>query len=109
MEKIGIDGIWKVIDLALSLHQAYDKANADGKINFLDAPLLMKPALKIIPAVQAASMALKEIKDLDDLERADLLQRVKSSYDIADDIVEKKVEDGLDLVLHIAQYVGAVV
>lgn len=106
MEKLGIEGIKSVLAFPLSIHMAYAAANADGKIDMLDVPLLMGPAMKLVPAMQKAKQAVAEIKDLDTNERAELNDWAKVEYDIADDTLEAKVEASIDVLLSIAVLVG---
>ena len=90
----------------LSLHMAYDKADADGKIDVNDLTYLLEPVTKLIPAVQNAKAALDQVRDLDEAERADVNAWAKSTYDIADDQLEEKIEAGIDVLLSVAVLVG---
>jgi len=101
-----INGIKDVLAFPLSLHMAFDKANADGKIDAMDIGLLLDPVTKLIPAIQNAKEALEELKDMDASERAELNAWAKSTYDIADDVLEEKVEASVDVLLSVAVLVG---
>lgn len=101
-----VDKIKAVLALPLSLHMAYEKAKADGKIDVADVALLMDPMMKLIPAISGAKEALEQIKALDEAERADVNAWVQQTYDIAEDELEFKIEAGIDVVLSIAKLVG---
>ena len=96
-----------VLAFALSVHMAYDKAKADGKIDLTDLPLAVGPIMKLLPAIDGISKVPAELKDLTDEERDALMEWAKAEYDIADDALEALVEGGIALALHVAQYVGA--
>lgn len=95
-----------VLAFPLSVHMAYDKAQADGKMDVSDVGYLMDPVMKLIPAVQEASGALEQLKNLNDEGRADINAWAKSEYDIADDVLEEKIEAGLDVALSIGVLIG---
>lgn len=97
----------EVLDFAMSLHMAYEAANADGKIDLMDAGLLTQPVMKLIPAIEEIKKVGEEVKNLSSEDRAEMEQWLKATYDIADDKLEMKVEKGLALALHIAEFVGA--
>lgn len=101
-----VDDIFAVVSVPLSLHMAIDKAKADGKIDLADLPLLVDPLMKLIPAIPAVTGAMEKIKTLTPQERMDLNAKIKAVYDIADDELEAKVEEGMALLLHIGQFVG---
>lgn len=101
-----IDKIKAVLAFPLSLHMAYDKAKADGKFDASDVGFLIDPVTKLVPAIQGAKEALEQIKDLDQTERQDIDAWAVSTYDIADDALEKKVEGAVDVLLSIAVFVG---
>lgn len=96
-----------VLAFPLGLHMAYDKAQADGKLDVADIAFLVDPLVKLPAAVTGAGLALEQLKDLDESERKDVLDWAKASYDISDDVLEAKVESGLALVLELAKFLGA--
>jgi len=108
MEKLGVAGIKKVLAFPLSLHMAYDLAKADGKVDINDLGHLMKPGMTLAGAVPMAKQAYAELKDLDETERADIMQWAQAEYDIKDDVLEAKVEAGLKLAMDIALFIGAI-
>ena len=101
-----VNGIKDVLAFPLSIHMAYDRAKADGKVDAMDIGLLLEPITKLIPAIQNAKEALEELRDMDDSERAEMNSWAKSTYDIADDILEEKIEAGVDVLLSVAVLVG---
>ena len=74
VEKLGVEGIKTVLAFPLSLHMAYEVASEDGKVNIFDIGVLIKPTMKLMSAIPVAKQAFEEIKDLDEVERADVMQ-----------------------------------
>lgn len=84
----------------LSLGMAFDKAKAnDGVVDFKDYPLLADPLLKIPGLIAAAPAVVSEWKAASAEERAALMSEVKSNFDIADDVLEQKVEAAADMLI----------
>jgi len=108
-QKLTVKDLKECLDLAMSIHMAYDKSKADGKLDWDDLQYAYKPAMKLIPAIKGAGSIPAQIKDMDTTELEELKAWAKIEYDLRDDEVEAKIEKGLALVLHIAQFVGAVV
>ena len=50
----------------------------------------------------------EEIKDVDDVEKAELLQTMKEKFDIIDDKLEEVVEEGLEIAANIGGFVKTV-
>lgn len=97
----------KVLKLPMSLHMAFDMAKADGKIDFMDAGLLIGPAMALLPAIQAYPSAVAQWKGASEEQKKEVYDWAKAEYDIADDMVEAKVEAGVSLVLEVGRFVGA--
>jgi len=89
-----------------SLHMAYDRAAADGKVDLSDLGQLIDPISKLPAAIGGAKLALEQLKGLDDAEKKEVMDFVKASYDIADDVLEMKVEQGIDAALGLAKFIG---
>ena len=98
----------EVLMFGLSLQKAYALAKADGKVDLADMGYLIDPISKLMPAVDNIVAVKDELKSMSAEDRASLMAEVAVEFDIADDVLEAKIEGGLDLVLHIAQYLGVV-
>jgi hypothetical protein len=90
----------------LSLAMAYDEAKADGELTYMDLRLVLDPAMKAFPAIQALPEAWEELKQISDENRAQLHVWVKAEFDIADDELEERIENGLALMADLARYVA---
>lgn len=87
-----------------ALHMTFDKANADGKIDTADLGLLMDPISKAVPALSDINQIEVEVKNATDQDIVDLKAFIKENYDIADDVLEAKIENALALAPRIAQF-----
>lgn len=103
--QLGVEGIKKVLAFPFSLVKAIDNAKADGEITLSDIPYFIEPVTKLGDAISNAKQAKDEIKDLSSAERAELETWVAENFDIADDQLEVKIEKGIGLMLHIAEFV----
>lgn len=100
---------YELLSFLLSLEAAFEQAKADdGKVTVKDAPLLLAPGMKLIPALDGVSKAVKEIESMADDARAELEAKLKSEFDIADDKLEMKIEAGVDWILSTGKFLGVV-
>ena len=108
MEKLSEENMNHLKDFLafpISLGMTYDQAMADGTIGLTDLPLLVGPSMKLMGVIQATPHLYQSIKDLNSDDKAELVTWAKNEFDLANDAVEKKIEDGLDLVLSITTYI----
>ena len=103
---MSIQALKDVLALPMSLHMAIEKAGADGKIDLSDVGLLVEPAMKIGPFANGLKNVPKALKELSDADRADVMSWAKTSYNLADDDLEEKIEKALSVALHLGQFVG---
>jgi hypothetical protein len=103
---LGIKELKELVDLPLSLHMAYDKAQADGTIDAADLVFLADPIMKAPAAIMDAELAIEELKDLDEAERQELNDYIKLQYDISDDNLEEKVEAVIEAGLAVAKAIA---
>lgn len=72
-EVYGIKETKEVVVFGLDLALALQAANADGKVNMLDAPLFWKPVKEAPEAIEGAAQVFKEFSDLDAEEVGELV------------------------------------
>lgn len=91
----------------LALHMAWDRSTADGKVDWGDLPhamtvfTTMQPFATSAPQFVPAFTALSD----DEAEFEKLKQWVSQEYDIADDVLEAKIEKGVQVVLDLADFI----
>ena len=91
----------ELLALPLSLHMAYDKAKADGKLDLNDLGYAFEPAKNILPAIDGVKNIPAEFKGATEEEMQELKVWAKATYDIADDKLEAAIEQGISLALEI--------
>ncbi len=101
--------VYDILSAALSFHMAYDQAKADGKVDLKDLPLLFVPFMKLPEAIAGAGDALAQLKAASAQDRADMLAKLGAEYDIADDVLEAKVEAGVEWLVATGKFVGVLV
>lgn len=95
----------ELVSFLLAVHQAYQLSNADGKIDFKDLPHIYNPLMKSIQAFNGLDKIPAELKDLDDEERKELVELFKADFDLADDVLEQKIEEGFAVALQLAKFI----
>lgn len=86
------------------LYMAFETANADGKLDWTDVPTFIGPAKDAFAAVNDVKLCLTEIKNLTAEDKAELCTWFEGEFDIANDKVEKIVENGLESALVLGKF-----
>lgn len=94
---LGIDNLKKAGKFGVGLGMQIEKALADGKFTWTDLPGFVDELLEIPGIVNNREAIVAEFKDLTIDERAELLAYLKQEFDLADDVLESKIEKGLDI------------
>lgn len=97
-KKLGIENVTKCVHLAVELGNVADKigrTKGAGKYGHL---LLLMDEVTALGSVDFKQV-MPEIKDLDAVEKATLLQSVKEKFDIVDDKLEAVIEEGLAILV----------
>lgn len=100
----GITELKELLAFGFKLQKAIMSSLEDGKVNVLmDAPKFLPALLAAPKAFGGVNLILKEIGDLSDEERAELVAYVSSEFDITDDQLEYLIEDTLDELLRLVK------
>lgn len=91
-KKYGIDSLKRVVDFGASTHEAADLAKADGEIDISDIGYAVEPGMALVKLIAVIGQVPKQFADLDEAEKAELIQYAKDEYDVSDDKVEALVE-----------------
>lgn len=94
-----MENVKLVLAAIFALAGAVDQADADGKIDLKDAPLLLGPALKMPAAFAAFNLAEQEWKNGSDADRQGVHQWAMDNHDIPEAKVEMKVKAAIDMVV----------
>lgn len=100
------DNVYEILSIPLALYMAYDKAKADGKVDASDIQYLVGPLLRLPSAIDGADQALAELKGLDDESRTKCMAQLAADFDIADDVLEKKIEAAVNWLLATGELLG---
>jgi len=97
METLGIENLKKFLKNLFKATVTAINVFADGKVSFPGEYWeLGTSGFNIFGAVKVAPVALKELKDLDAGEKAEVLEYIKDEFDIPNDVVEAHIESALD-------------
>lgn len=100
----GITELKELLAFGFKLQKAILSSLEDGKVNvLLDAPKFLPALLAAPKAFGGINQVLKEIGDLTDAERAELVEYVSTEFDLADDQLEYLIEDTLEELLRLVK------
>ena len=102
-----LNHVKNVLALPLAIYVAYDLSAADGKIDLGDLPNAMGVVTKLpafASSIPHAVPAFKAVSE-DESQFSNLKAWVSDEFDIADDEVEAKVEQGVKLALELGRFI----
>lgn len=100
MEKVGIEQIKSVLMLILELGNVADYIGKHSEMGVTRFTKLTDLFDELVAMGQFDAAKLKaEYADLDEAEKAQLKLAIKEKFNIEDDKLEAKIEEGLDLVI----------
>lgn len=91
----------EVLDFVIPFGVATEGALKDGQVSLSDLPLFLPSFLKLVPAIEGADQVALEFKLASQEEIDELKAYLKDKLDLADDQMEKFIEDAFGLVLTI--------
>lgn len=94
-EKTGTKETKEVLELFFSLAKAVSTSLSDGTVGVFDLAHFFKVIGYIAPAFNDSELIIKELKDLDEKEKAELILFVQEKFDIENDTIEKYIEMAL--------------
>lgn len=102
-EKMGIAELKSVIGLGLALGELVESL-ADG-VGLSDIGSLLSVAKKVSPAITAikSGLLLPELKDLSDLEKAELKSYVANEFVLKNESLELAIEKGLHVAIDLSE------
>lgn len=95
----------EVVTTVVGFGSGLGKAYEDGKIDITDVRFFFTPLLSIPKALDGIGRVDDALADLSPEQRKTLVNQIKEEFDIPQKDVEKKIEDGLDLLKQIYDYV----
>lgn len=98
----GIEQTKEVVRLGVSVGEAVAKAFEDKQFTIPDVRFFFPVLMKLRPALDGVVEVPKEMGDLSDEERAELVAEF-SKLDIPNDKVEEAIKSGFEVALHLIQ------
>lgn len=99
--KLGIQETKEMLGFILGLGNALGESLEDGELSITDLPAFVSPLLNAGAAFTGASEIPKELIDLDDAERVELIAYAKETLDIPENCIEDVIECGFDTLAQI--------
>ena len=97
----GIKETKELMSFFTKLCNAIGHSLVDGKIDFTDVSQFMAPLMTSGEAFKDAGLIKTELKDLDEVEKAELIQHLKDELKLPQASVEKLLESGFAAMGHI--------
>jgi hypothetical protein len=98
----------ELLDAIFSTTDAVVRSLKDGKIGFEDVAYFIPVFPKIELAIRDGVEIPKELADLDKEEAEDLKNYIQEKFDIENDVLEKRIEDALGLVLSLYTFIKGI-
>jgi len=102
---LGIENLKKVLVAAIHLADKIDDVTQDGFQIVADSIALIPNIGEAVAVVKNGKDALAEYKDLDDVERAEVLAYVQIEFDLEDDKLEAVIEAAFKTIASIGDLV----
>lgn len=107
VKKFGIQETKDLAKCGIELGEGFAVSLKDGKMSFSDLTNFFGAVYAAPAAISGISQVPAELKDLDEAEKAELVQFVCDEFSIPQADAEVKIEKGLKLGVAIAEYVAS--
>lgn len=106
MEKYSVKNIKEWMTFLIAVANFAGKKVESGKsMGFMDFGKVLPLLMQLGPAIEGSKMVGKEVMDLSDPEKAELIEHMKT-LDLPNDMIERKLEEGMALMVTFADYIG---
>jgi hypothetical protein len=105
---VGIQNLKEVVDLVLVGHKIAVQAQADGKIDFADAALLMQLIPVVSPALAGIDQVVPEALDLDAAEGVELVAHVAANLAVENEKAKAIIVEALKFAVQGVQLAKAI-
>lgn len=92
----------------LALYSGVQAAGADKKYDLTDLAHVAGPLMRLPGVIAMAKEAGVDYKSLDDVARAEVLAALKAEFNLENDVLEQKIEAGLEFALAGGKFLGAI-
>lgn len=104
---LGTENLKKVAAFGITLGTDVSKVLADGKISVVEGFSLLPDLMGVTGIIGAKDDIKAEFADLTTEERAELNAYIAGTFDIADDVLENKIEKAIAAALAVLDLVSA--
>lgn len=104
---LGIENLKVVAKFGITLGEDVAKVLADGKITALEGLGLLPDLMGISGILENKDAIVSEFKDLTSEERAELNTYIAGEFDIANDVLELKIEKSIAAAVAVLDLVSA--
>lgn len=98
--------IQEALSAALGFLMAVELAKADGKLELVDIAHFASPLLKLPAAVEGIGNVVEQFKNATPEDRASVITALSAEFDMANDVLEAKIESGLEWLMATGKFVG---
>jgi len=102
----GIKETKELLEFGFKMQKAIVAAASDGKVDLTDAPLFFPPLMASVKAFGGIQGVSAELLNLDDVEKKELLDFARESFDLPDDQLEMLIEDTIAEILDLVKLGG---
>lgn len=99
MQQIGIDNLKDAVKTTVEFAEKVIECSKDGKINLFEKISLIGQGTAFVEFIGKASEVKQEFIDLDDQERAEIIELVKQEFDFEDERIELIIENSFAVAL----------
>lgn len=99
----------ELLDAIFGLADATRAALSDGKVSISDAPYFFQPAFKLPTAIGGIEKVPRELADLSDAGRAEVMGYARERFDLPDDRLEVLIEETLRTGWEFAEHIRELV
>jgi hypothetical protein len=108
IKMLGIEKLKEVLVALIRIGNKVDSVTQDGFQLLTDGAALLPNVTDLIVVLKNGKEAVAQLKDLDPLEREDLLLELQDELDLADDKLEVVIEKGFVAINAVVDFGGAV-
>lgn len=101
----GIKELKELLKFTIDFGEAIELAMADKKFEIAELSLLIAPLMQVGPAFEGMDKLGGEIKDLDEVEMAELKAYVAEELDLQNDNIEMIIEKALGLAVTLYSFI----
>lgn len=105
---LGIENLKKAVKFGIDLGEQFDKALADNKFQWTDSFGFFDELIQVPGLIKDGKVIVAELKDLDTVEKDELIVFIQEEFDIENDKAEAEIEAALKTVAGILELINLI-